>query len=850
MRAVLMAGGSGTRLRPLTCDLPKPMVPILNRPIAEHIINLLKRHQITEIVATLHYLPDVMRDYFQDGSDFGVQMTYAVEEDQPLGTAGCVKNIAELLDDTFLVISGDSITDFDLSAAIEFHKSRKSKATLVLTRVPNPIEFGVVIVDDQMRIRRFLEKPSTSEIFSDTVNTGTYILDPSVLDYLPVNKESDFSKDLFPLLLKKGEPMYGYIAEGYWCDVGHLDAYREAQYDALHQKVVLDYAYAEQKPGLWVGPNTYIDPTAKIETPVLIGTNCRIGPRVTIDAGTVIGDNVTVGADADLKRPIIWNGAIIGEEAHLRACVISRGTRVDRRAHVLEGAVIGSLSTVGEEAQVSTGVRVWPSKMIESGATLNINLIWGHTAQRNLFGQRGVQGLANIDITPEFAVKLGAAYGSTLKPGSQVAISRDQRSISRMVSRALIAGLMSVGVHVQNLEATAIPITRMVIPTLSVVGGIHVRVHPDRPDYILIEIFDSQGINITKAKEKKIEGAYFKEDLRRSQIHEIGNVGYPSQVNDLYSTGFEKHLNIEAIRHSGSKLVIDYAYSVSGAVLPQLLAKFGCDAVVLNASLNQVSLSAQDRDGLLTQLGHVVEALRANFGVQVSANGEQLTLVDESGFPIRGEILTALMTSIMLTAHPRSTVVVPVHASSAVEQIARRHDGRVIRTKANPTALMEASQANPNVVLGGSGEMGFIFPQLHPGFDAMFCIAKLIEMLTVQERSLGQIRTELPRVTHRICTVRCPWTVKGALMRHLVETHPNDQLELVDGVKVVDRQTDSWVLILPDAGEPLVHIFANSDDRDWVDETLRKYRTYVQEFVENEQGTGPVEAPKAEAMSS
>jgi mannose-1-phosphate guanylyltransferase/phosphomannomutase len=786
-----------------------------------------------------------MRDYFQDGSDFGVQMTYAVEEDQPLGTAGCVKNIAELLDETFLVISGDSITDFDLTAAIEFHKSKKSKATLVLTRVPNPVEFGVVITDEQSRIRRFLEKPSTSEIFSDTVNTGTYILEPSVLDYLPVNQECDFSKDLFPLLLEKDEPMYGYIAEGYWCDVGHLDAYREAQYDGLHQKVKLDYAYPEQTPGLWVGQNTHIDPTAKIETPVIIGNNCRIGPRVHIEAGTVIGDNVTVSADADLKRPILWNGAIIGDEAHLRACVICRGTRVDRRAHVLEGAVVGPLSTVGEEAQVSPGVRVWPSKKIESGATLNINLIWGNTAQRNLFGQRGVQGLANIDITPEFAVKLGAAYGSTLKPGSQVAISRDQRSIARMVSRALIAGLMSVGVNVQNLEATAIPLSRMVVPTLSVVGGIHVRVHPDRPDYILIEIFDSQGINLSKGQEKKIEGAYFKEDLRRAQIHEIGNVTYPSQVIDIYSRGFEKNLNVEAIRHSSSKVVIDYAYSVSGAVLPILLAKFGCDAVVLNASLNQTALAAGDREGLLTQLGHVVEALRANFGVQVSANGEQLILMDEAGMPIRGEMLTALMVSVMLTAYPRSTVVVPVQASSGVEQIARRHDGKVIRTKANPTALMEASQANPNVVLGGSGDMGFIFPQLHPGFDAMFCIAKLIEMLTVQERSLAQIRTELPRVCHRTYTVRCPWTVKGALMRNLVETHANENLELVDGVKIVNYQNDSWVLILPDAGEPLVHIYANSDDRDWVDESLRKYRRYVQEFVEQEEG---VEAPKVEAM--
>ncbi len=837
MRAVLMAGGSGTRLRPLTCDLPKPMVPILNRPISEHIINLLRRHQITEIIATLYYLPDVMRDYFQDGSDFGVQITYAVEEDQPLGTAGCVKNVAELLDETFLVISGDSITDFDLSAAVQFHKEKGSKATLVLAQVPNPVEFGVVIIDKEQRIQRFLEKPSSSEIFSDTVNTGTYILDPEVLNYLPDNQESDFSKDLFPLLLEKGEPMYGYVADSYWCDVGHLNAYREAQYDALYRKVRLDVDYEERSPGLWIGKSTYIDPSARIQAPALIGSNCRIGARVQIEPGTVIGDNVTIGSDADLKRPIIWNGALIGEEAHLRACVAGRGTRIDRRAHVLEGAVIGSLSTVGEEASISPEVRVWPSKKIEPGAILNMNLIWGHVAHRNLFGQRGVSGLANIDITPEFAVRLGAAFGSTLKSGSQVTVSRDQRSISRMVSRSLIGGLMSVGIHVQNLEATAIPVARAVVPTLQVAGGVHVRIHPDRSDHILIEFFDNKGIALSKAREKKVEGAYFKEDFRRAQIQEIGNMVYPSQVIDIYTTSFERHLNVEAVRNSNSKVVIDYVYAVSGAVLPRLLNKFGCDAVVLNASLSQMMPSATEREILLDQLGHVVEALSANLGVQVSANGEQLILVDESGSTIRGELLTALMAHMILTAQPRSAVVVPVNASSAVEQIARRHDAEVIRTKANPTALMESCHTNPNVVFGGSGEMGFIFPQLHPGFDAMFCIAKLIEMLTIQERSLGQIRSELPRVCHKNVTVRCPWLVKGALMRHMVETHSSDVLDLTDGVKVLDyRNQDNWVLVLPDAGEPLVHLYANSNDRTWVDETLRDYRTRVQAFVERTEG--------------
>ncbi len=839
VRAVLMAGGSGTRLRPLTCELPKPMVPAIDRPIAEHIINLLKRHQINEVIITLHYLPEVIQNYFGDGSEFGVKIHYAVEAERALGTAGCVKNVEEMLLSTFLVISGDSLTDIDLTGAIEFHRQKGAKATIILTQIPNPVDFGVVIIDEDKRIRRFLEKPSASEVFSDAVNTGIYILEPEVLDYLHPDTEADFSQDLFPQLLSHNVPMYGYVADGYWCDIGQLDTYREAQYDALRGKVQLDWPFPEASPGIWIGANTYIDPSAIIEAPAVIGANCKIGARVKISAETIIGDNVAIGRGANLKRPIIGNGSIIGEDAQLRACVLARGVRIGRGAQVLEGAILGALSNVGEEAKINPNVRVWPNKEIEPLAVLNLNLIWGQIAHRNLFAQRGVQGLANIDVTPEFAVKLGAAYGSTLKPGSQVTVSRDQRNVSRMVSRSLIAGLMSVGINIQDLESTAIPVARKIIYALrqrqdevTVIGGIHVRLHPDRTDSILIEFFDDRGINISTTQEKKIESAYFKEDLRRARIPEIGDVNRFSQGMDIYKSAFQKQLNIDAIRHAGTKVVVDYVYAVSGAILPLLLSKFGCDAVVLNASLSQTSLTVNEREALLNQLGHVVVALKGSFGVQVSAHGEQLILVDEEGVPIRGDMLTALMVQIVLTAYPGGTVVVPVQVSSAIEQIVRRHGGKVKRTKASPTALMEACQQLPNVVLGGSGEMGFIFPEFHPGFDAMFCIAKLIEMLTRQERSLSSLRAELPRVFYRSHSLRCPWTAKGGLMRHILENHQPEYLDTEDGVKIINYQDDRWVLILPDAGEPLVHIYVNGNDRNWVDETMREYRQIVQDFIE------------------
>jgi mannose-1-phosphate guanylyltransferase/phosphomannomutase len=814
------------------------MVPVLNRPIAEHILRLLRHHDITEVILTLHFLPDVIRDYFQDGSELDLRLMYVVEEDQPLGTAGGVKNVATLLDGTFLVISGDSITDIDLSAALAFHRQMRSQATLILKRVPDPMAFGVVILDETRRIRRFLEKPSTGEVFSDTVNTGMYILEPEVLRHVPEHQPWDFSHDLFPHLLSLGAPMYGFVADGYWCDVGSLEAYRQVQYDAVRGRVHLEVPYRQIRSGVWVGPQTVIAPSAQIEAPVMIGANCVIGDRTHISAGTILGDHVSIAADCDLQRPILGNGVWVGEESHLWACTLARNARIARRTHIMEGSVVGTGSIVGDEARVFPNVRIWPGKRVESGATLTSNLIWGNTAARHLFGQRGVSGLANADITPEFAVKLGAAYGATLPTGSHVSISRDQRTICRMVTRSLISGLMSVGIQVENLEATAIPIARYIAPTLEVIGGVHVRIHPDRSDHVLIEFFDARGINIDKSWEKKIEGAFFKEDFRRARIEEIGEINYPSRILDYYNSGFAQNLNVDAIRHSeAKKVVIDYVYAVSGAVLPRILGRFGTDVMVLNASLSELAPATTEREQMLGPLSDVVKAIKANFGVQVFANGEKFILIDDLGVPIRDQQLTAMMVDMALRAHGGGAVVVPVSASGVVELIAHRHGGQVIRTRANPTALMLACRNNEGVVLGGSAEMGFIFPPLHPGFDAMFSIAKIMEWSTLQKVSLSHLRLHLPRFHFNHRTVHCPWAVKGTLMRHLVETLRSHHLELIDGIKLFYSEQD-WVLVLPDPGEPAMHVFANSYDtpqnngRLWTEEHLQEFSDRIESFCQ------------------
>src|SRR5687767_2106614 len=235
-----MAGGEGTRLRPLTSNQPKPMMPIANRPMMEHIVELLKEHGFEDIVVTVAFLANTIRNYFGDGSEFGVRMVYATEE-TPLGTAGSVRNaMDELRDERFLVISGDVLTDVDLSAIVRFHEEKGALATIGLKSMENPLEFGIVITDESGRIERFLEKPTWGQVFSDTINTGIYVLEPEIFESIPEGVAVDFSGEVFPQLLEAGEPLYGYVAEGYWEDVGTLEAYVRAHQDVVDRKVEVD----------------------------------------------------------------------------------------------------------------------------------------------------------------------------------------------------------------------------------------------------------------------------------------------------------------------------------------------------------------------------------------------------------------------------------------------------------------------------------------------------------------------------------------------------------------------------------------------------------------------------------
>src|SRR5712691_4529050 len=815
MQAVVMAGGEGSRLRPLTINRPKPMVPIVHKPCLGHILDLLKRHGIEDSFVTLQYLASVIQDSYGDGGAMGIRLRYRVEE-TPLGTGGSVRQLAQTLDGTFLVISGDALTDIDLSKAIAFHRERGAAVTLSLEHEPNPLEYGVVITDQDGRIAKFLEKPSWGEVFSDTINTGIYVIEPQVLERFPPGEVFDFSKDLFPLLLAEGEPLYGYIADGYWTDIGSIVEYARANADLLRGKVRVDSLGAELMPGVWTGGDVEINESARITGPVFLGEGVKIGPHVEIVGPKVLRDYVSVDVGAVVNSSIVWRNTYIGERAELHGAIVGRQCALKSRVVLEEGSVIGDHSVVNDHARVRAQVKVWPDKQIESGAVVSSSLIWGAQGRRALFGRFGVTGIVNIDLTPEFVARLGGAYASTLKQGATITMNRDQHRSSRMLKRGLMSGIVSAGIHVADLSQAPLPIGRFHTRRMGAAGGVHVRVSPFDVRVCDVKFFDRQALDMDKAQERKVETIFFREDLRRVSYEDVGRIFESPRVGEAYSEAFLSEVaHRKEIAEAKPKIVVNYSHGTPAQYLPQLLNALDVDVVAINGvvSENVGSRSFEEFQEELRQLTVLVPSLGASLGVIIDAGGEKVFVVDDRGRIVNDmHFLTAF---IALTVRQAPGVVaVPVYAPSSIERVVAEHGGRVQRVRASAEAQMSLA-AREHPLLVGDGVGGFIFPRFHPSFDGLFATVRLLELLAATQQKLSDVVDSTPSVHVARLQVSCPWEQKGRVMRMLAQDPQTERTRQVDGVK---HQRDvEWVVVLPDADRPLFNVYAEAkdDDRAW-----------------------------------
>ena len=582
MKAVVMAGGEGTRLRPLTSNQPKPMVPIVGKPCMEHIVELLRGHGFEDVIVTVAFLPQAIRSYFGDGEGLGVNMEYSVEE-SPAGTAGSVGLASDKLDETFLVISGDALCDFDLTRLVEFHKERGAAVTIGLKSVENPLEFGIVVTDDDGRVERFLEKPSWGQVFSDTINTGVYVLEPEVLQHVPADRPYDFSKELFPLLLEMGRPLYGLVMDGYWQDIGNLDQYRQANFDALDEHVVLGMPGIRLRGNVWLGEGVELDDLDQVEGPALISNYCRIAPDAQVGAYSVLSASVTLLERARTTRSVVDTSTHIGRGAVVEGSIIGRSCDIRAHARLQEGVALGDEVKVGEESVLMPGVRIYPYKEVESGAQIYENLIWESRVSSRLFERDSVSGLVNVDLTPEVVTKLAVALGTALPRGARIVASREAPAACRMIERAMIAGLNSTGVGVSDLRVLPSAVGRHLLKTHDYAAGFHVGFSAVDAEVVAIRFYEEPGIQLTTELQKEVEKHFNRGELRRAAGDSVGNVDYPVRPREIYAEELLETLDQDAIREREFRIVVDYGYSAGSLVLPLVLGPLGVEVVAAHA---------------------------------------------------------------------------------------------------------------------------------------------------------------------------------------------------------------------------------------------------------------------------
>ncbi|MBW3668650.1 MAG: mannose-1-phosphate guanyltransferase [Actinobacteria bacterium] len=822
-----MAGGEGTRLRPLTSNLPKPMMTLANRPMMEHIVNLLREHGFTDIVVTVAFLPQAIRTYFGDGSEFGVRMVYATEE-TPLGTAGSVANAKAELDERFLVISGDVLTDIDLSAIVRFHEERGALATIGLKSMENPLDFGIVITREDGAIERFLEKPTWGQVFSDTINTGIYVLEPEVFDFIPDGRAVDFSNEVFPALLESGKPLYGYVADGYWEDVGTLDAYLKAHHDVLDGKVEVEVPGFRMGEGIWLGEGAEVDPAAKIDGPVVIGDNCRVEAGAHLREYTVLGRNVRVGRDAFLQRAVVHDNGYLGAGVRLRGCIVGRSSDLRAGARCEEGVVLGDECFVGEHAVINPGVKVYPFKTVEPGAIINSSIVWESRGARNLFGRSGVSGLANVDITPELAVRVAMAFGTTLKKGSTVTCSRDSSRAARAIKRAVMVGLNAAGVNVDDLEVATVPVTRFQVRTVRSQAGVTVRLVEGDPQSVVIRFFDGQGIDITEATQLKIERLYYREDFRRAMGAEMGEIGFPPRAIEHYTGALMRSVDAEAVRAAGFKVVVDYAYGSASFVMPNVLGKLGADVLSVNPFAATAGMIAFNRWDAAARVGELVRASGAHLGAVIDPDAEHITFVDDTGHVLSDNDALFLLLTLVCATSDKPRVAVPVSVSRSIEELCERNGADIEWTKLSTAHIMETA-SSADVVFAASQEGGFVFPSFLPAYDGIATLVNLLAMLASTGLRMSKVVSQAPRVHIAHETVVTPWEQKGMVMRTLVERIKDREMIMVDGVKVLHEE--GWALVLPDPEDPVTHVWAEGATEPQAKSLAQEYARRIRQML-------------------
>ncbi len=795
MKAVVMAGGEGTRLRPLTCNLPKPMVPVMDKPVMEYTLRLLAGMGITEIAVTLQYLPEHIKRYFGEGKEWGVNLHY-YEEETPLGTAGSVKNAQNFLDETFIVVSGDALTDFALQNAVEFHRQKEALATLVLTRVESPLEYGLVLLERSGAVVRFLEKPSWGEVFSDTVNTGIYILEPEILDLIPENEVFDFSRDLFPKLLEGKGRVFGCVLDGYWCDIGSCEMYYQVHLDILDGKVKMDID-GRREGDLWVGRGAFVSPEAVIQGPAYIGPGSEIRPGAFLGPYAVLGEGCLVDKGASVKRAVIGKACYLEPRTEVRGAVLGRGVTVQTKAQIFEGAVIGDHSRIGAQATVKPGVKVWPYKRIEEGRSVLESVVWGERLSRNLFGIGGIKGQINHELTPENTARIGRALGTYFTAGARVVVGSDSFPASRILKDAVTSGLLATGIEVMDCGTCVVPAFRYAVRSSQAAGGVFCRGFISDGKRANLLVVNGDGADLPKREERKVENIWNREEFRQVLPDKIKEKTILPSVPSDYVRALAARIDASRIGKRRFFITLAAEDAFLSDTMAGLLDRAGCYVERIDGRSGKMNRAAGglEMTAALDELSRRLRERGFGIGLYLYDGGQKLAIVDSRGRVVKDEEYVAFLASVFNSRF--QIIYIPLHLPRTVEISLTALGRKVIRTKSSPGSLMEA------MVTGGEVEQFFLYS------DGLYAALKILEYLAEQDRELEEAIEELPPANYHKRETKVAWEHKGRVIRKLAEEHGlGSSLDNLEGVRF--ENPEGWILVLPDEERPVCRIYSEA----------------------------------------
>ena len=826
MQAVVMAGGAGTRLRPLTTAVPKALLPIVGEPMLARVLRLLSAHDVDRCVVTLQHQASVILKYFSADHLENVKLRFLTEP-RPLGTAGSVRYAQNWLDDDdVLVISGDCLTDMDLRDLHWRHRESQADLTIALARRSDPRSYGVVSVDPEGRVLSLVEKPSWGEVADDTVNTGVYIVSPSVIEAIPIDEPSDWATDIIPALMAQGARVFGQVMDGYWEDVGTFASYRRAQRDVLDGRVYCDVQAFEVAPGVLIAQGAELSPGADVRPPVYVGPFAKIEADAVIGPYTVVGTNALIRSRAVVDHCIVHPNVFVGIDADLRGAIIGRATEIRRGARVLDGAVIADNCTIMDGAVIGTDVLIYPGKVIDEGSVVDESVVWESLTQRQVFSDSGVRGIVNVDMTPERIVRLASAFATTLPKGATVSVGRDHSKAARALNRALAGALTAAGINVRDLRASTCALIRNDAARYSE-GGVILRTTSGRADSIDMMFLNSRGGEISSQQREAIERIFTRKEFRRPLPSDIGDIQTPHRALDEYANDVEAAVNMDAIRRASPRIVVDAGGGPAIGVLSLVMGQLGLDALTVGTALDEeAAADAQPhRDAALRRLSGLVVSSGAKLGARLGPTAERLSIVDERGRVIDDGRMLLILLDLMAASRHTGTIAVPVTTSRLAEQVAAYHGLEVRRIGAGRSALAAAA-TQPGVILAGDGRGRYVLPALSPGPDAISSLMMLLSLMADTELSLSQLNSRIPATSVISRSVPVAWHRRGAAMRAVRLAAGDAHIDALDGMRVGEDET--WCLVLPDDDQACFTLYAEAGSDDEATVLLDRWQAVVE----------------------